>query len=139
MPTGKSNENETNIHKKLKGIIQTVNNINKTRKESSDKDGGSTNEREAYQMKEKGTNRQGEKKCYNYSQNDSQKESKITEKLITRSISKEIVKSGDKLLRVQNSLDLEHKTNKTQNVMKDICPICDKCIKTGVQCLYCQR
>ena len=66
MPTGKSNENETNIHKKLKGIIETANNINKTRKESSDKDEGSTNEREAYQMKEKGTNRQGEKKYYNY-------------------------------------------------------------------------
>ena len=79
----KSNENETNIHKKLKRIIQTVNHISKTRKESSDKDGGSTDEREAYQMKEKGTN----------SQNDSQNESKITERLKTRSITKEIIKS----------------------------------------------
>ena len=79
------------------------------------------------------------KKNITISQNDSQEESKVTEKLRTRSISKEIVKSGDKLLRAQNSLDLEHKTNKTQNVIRDICPICDKCIKTGVQCLYCQR
>ena len=35
--------------------------------------------------------------------------------------------------------DLEQKTNKTQNVMRDISPICDKYVKTGVQCGYCQK
>ena len=60
-----------------------MNHISKTRKESSHKDGGSTDERKAYQMKEKGAN----------SQNDSQNESKITERLKTRSITKEIIKS----------------------------------------------
>ena len=121
----KSNENETNNHKKLKGIIQTVYHISKTRKESSDKDGGSTNEREAHQMKEKGTNRQGERKYDNYIQNDSQNETKITERLRTRSITKEIYKPGDKLLTAQNLSYLEQKTNKTQNVMRHIYPICD--------------
>ena len=135
----KSNESETNIHKKLKGIVQTANYIIKTRKVSSDKDGGSTDEGEAYQMKEKGTNRQGGKNMNNYSQDDSQNESKITERLRTRSINKEIIKSGDKLLTAQNVLDLEQKTNKTQNVMRDICPICDKYVKARVQCGYCQR
>ena len=43
----KSIEKETNIHKKLKGIIQTTYHIGKTRKESSGKDGGSTDETEA--------------------------------------------------------------------------------------------
>ena len=69
----KSKENKTNILKKL-GIMQTANHISKTRKKSSDKGGRSTDEREAYQMKEKGTNRQGERKYYNYSQNDSRNE-----------------------------------------------------------------
>ena len=48
-------------------------------------------------------------------------------------------KSGSKLLTAQSSSDLEQKTNKTQNVMTDICPIYDKYVKTGVQCGYCQR
>ena len=64
----KSNENQTNIHKKLKGIMQITYHISKTRKWSSDKDGGSTDEREAYQMTEKGTNRQREIKYDKYSQ-----------------------------------------------------------------------
>ena len=70
----KSNENQTNIHKKLKGIIQISYHISKTRKGSSDKDGGSTDEREAYQMTEKGTNRQGEIKYDKYSQSVCQNE-----------------------------------------------------------------
>ena len=57
----KYNENETNVHKKLKGLIKTVYHISKTSNESSDKDAESTDEREAYQRKEKGTNRKGEK------------------------------------------------------------------------------
>ena len=61
-------------------IIQTLSHISKTKKESSDEEGGSTDERETYQMKEKGTNRQGERKYDNYSQNDSQNESKLTER-----------------------------------------------------------
>ena len=51
----KTSENETNIHKKLKDILQTAYHISKTRKESRDKDGGSADERKAYQMKEKAT------------------------------------------------------------------------------------
>ena len=47
--------------------------ICKTSKESSDKDEGSTNE--AFKRKKKGTNRQGERKYNNYSQN----ETKVTE------------------------------------------------------------
>ena len=113
----KSDENKTNIHKKLKGIIQTAYHISKTSKESSDKDEGSTDEREAYLKKEKETNGQSERKYYNYSQN----ESKIIERLITRSISKEINKSEDQLLTAQNLSDLEQKTNKTENVMRDLC------------------
>ena len=62
------NGNETNIHKKLIRVIQTAYHISKTIKESSNKDEGSTNEREAYQRREKGTNRQGER-IHNYSQN----------------------------------------------------------------------
>ena len=135
----KSNENETNILKKLKGIMQTANHISKTRKKSSDKGGRSTDEREAYQMKEKGTNRQGGRKYYNYSQNDSRNESKITKRLRNRNISKEIIKSEDKLITAQYCLDPEQKGNKTQNLMRDICPICDKYVKTGVQCRYYQR
>ena len=52
----KSNENEINIHKKPKQTINTAYHISKTSKESSDK-GGSTDERETYQIKKKGTNR----------------------------------------------------------------------------------
>ena len=40
----KDNENEINTHKGLKGVIQTAYHISKTSKESSDKDGGSTDE-----------------------------------------------------------------------------------------------
>ena len=116
---------------------QTVSQISKTRKKSSDKDGGSTDEREANQIKEKGTNRKGERKYYDYSQNDSQNESKVTGRLRSRSISKEMIKSEDKLLIAQNSLDMEQKTNKTQNVMRGICPICDRYVKPGVQRGYC--
>ena len=59
--SNKYNENKTKIHKKLKGLIKTVYHISKTSNESSDKDAESTDEREAYQRKEKGTNRKGEK------------------------------------------------------------------------------
>ena len=38
---------KTIIRKKLKGIIKTAHHISKIRKERSDKDGGSTDEREA--------------------------------------------------------------------------------------------
>ena len=34
-------------------------------------------------------------------------------------------KSGDQLPTAQNSSDLEKKTNETQHVLRDICPICD--------------
>ena len=135
----KSNENESNIHKKPKGIIQTAYHISKIKKESSDKEGGSADERETYRMKRKGTNRQDEKKYDNFSQNDSQSQSKLTKRLTTRSINKETNKPGDELLTAQNLPDLEQKTNKTQNVMRDICQICDKYVETGVQCGYCQR
>ena len=84
----KNNENESNIHKNPKEIIQTPHHVSKTRKESGNKDGGSTDEREAYQMKEKRTNRQGERKYNNHNQNIGQNESKITERLRTRSINK---------------------------------------------------
>ena len=131
----KSNENETNIHKKPKGIIQTPYHISKTRKENSDKDEGSKDEREAYQMKEKGTNRHSERK-YDY---HSQNESHITKRLRNRSKNKEINKSRDKLLTAQNLSDLEQKTNKKQNVMRHICAIGDKYIKTGIQCGNYQR
>ena len=40
----KDNENEINTHKGLKGVIQTAYHISKTSKDSSDKDGGSTDE-----------------------------------------------------------------------------------------------
>ena len=93
----KSNENETNIHKNLKGIIDTAYHISKTRKESSDKEGQSTDEIKIYQIKEKGTNRQGERKYDNCNQNYSQNEPKLTERLRTRRIIKEINKSQDKL------------------------------------------
>ena len=43
----RDNENETNTHQKLKGVIQTAYQISKTSKESSGKDEGSTSE--AYQ------------------------------------------------------------------------------------------
>ena len=86
-------------------------------------------------MKDKGTNRQGERAFHNYSQNSSQNELKITERLRTRSISK----SGDKLLTAQNSSDVEQKKNKTQNFMRDICLIYEKYVQTTVQCGYCQR
>ena len=39
----------------------------------------------------------------------------------------------------QDFSDLEQKTIKTQNVMIDICPICDKYVKLGVQYRHCQR
>ena len=55
----KDDENETNTHQKLKGVIQTAYHISKVSKESSGKDEGSTDE--VCQRKEKGTNRQGEK------------------------------------------------------------------------------
>ena len=38
----KDNENESNIHKKLKGVIQSGYYISETSKESSDKDEGTT-------------------------------------------------------------------------------------------------
>ena len=97
----KDNENETN------SVIQTAYHISKASKESSGKDKGSTDE--VYQRKEKGNNRQGERKYNNYSQN----ETKVTERLRTRSVSKEMNKSGDQLLTAQNSSNLEKKTNKT--------------------------
>ena len=129
----KDNENETNTHQKLKGVMQTAYQISKASKESSVKNEGSTDE--VYQRKEKGTNRQGERKPTDYSQN----ETKVTETLRNRSISKEINKSGDQLPTAQNSSDLEKKTNETRNAWRDACPICDKYVKTGVQCGYCQR
>ena len=46
-------------------------------------------------------------------------------------------KSVDQLPTAQNSSDLEKKINETQNVLGDTCPICDKYVKTGVQCEYC--
>ena len=126
-------ENETNTHQKLKGVIQTAYHTIKTSKESSGKDEGSADE--VYQRKEKGTNRQGERKYNNYNQN----ETKVTERLRTRSVSKEMNKSGDQLLTAQNSSNLEKKTKKIRNVLRDACPICDKHIKTGVQYGYCLR
>ena len=54
------------------------------------------------------------------------------ERLRTRSISKEMNKSGDQLPTAQNSSDLEKKTKK-------ICPVYDKYVKAGVQCGYYQR
>ena len=129
----KDNENKTNTHKKLKGVIQTVYHISKDSKESSGKDEGSTDE--VFQKKEKGTYRQGKRKYNNYSQN----ETKVTERLRTRSVSKEMNKSGDRLPTAQNSSELEKKTIETQNVLRDICPIYDKYVKTVVQCGYCQR
>ena len=100
----KDNENETNTHQKLKGVMQTAYQISKASKESRVKNEGSTDE--VYQRKEKGTNRQSERKHTNYSQN----ETKVTETLKTRSISKEMNKSGDQLPTAQNSSDLEKKT-----------------------------
>ena len=97
----KDNENETN------SVIQTAYHISRASKKSSGKDKGSTDE--VYQRKEKGNNRQGERKYNNYSQN----ETKVTERLRTRSVSKEMNKSGDQLLTAQNSSNLEKKTNKT--------------------------
>ena len=82
----KGNENETNTHKKLKGVLQTAYHISKTSKESSDKDKGSTDE--AYQRKKKRINGQGEREHNNYSQN----ETKVTERLRTRRVSKEMNK-----------------------------------------------
>ena len=116
----KDNENETN------SVIQTAYHISKASKESSGKDKGSTDE--VYQRKEKGNNRQGERKYNNYSQN----ETKVTERLRTRSIGKKINKSGDQLRTAQNSLDLEKKTNETRNVVRGTCCICEKHVKTGV-------
>ena len=79
----KDNENETNTHQKLNGVIQTAYHISKASKESSVKNEGSTDE--VHQRKEKGTNRQGERKPTNYSQN----ETKVTETRRTRSMNKE--------------------------------------------------
>ena len=107
--------------------------ISKVSKESSDKDEESADE--VYQRKEKETNRQGERKYYIYRQN----EMKVTERLRTRSVSKEMNKSGDKLPTGQNSSDLEKMTNETRNVLRDTCPICDKSVKRRIQCGYCQR
>ena len=103
----KDNENKTNTHKKLKGVIQTVYHISKDSKESSGKDKGSTDE--VFQKKEKGTYKQGERKYNNFSQN----ETKVTERLRTRSVSKEMNKSGDRLPAAQNSSELERKTIET--------------------------
>ena len=128
----KDHENEMNTHKGLKGVIQTAYHISKTSKKSSGKDGGSTEE--AFQRKEKETNKQGERKNNNYSKN----ETKVTERLRTRSVSKEMNESGDQLPVAQNSSDLGKKTNEIQNAIRDICPVCDKYDKTGVQCGYCQ-
>ena len=64
---------------------------------------------------------------------------KVTERLRTRSVSKEMNKLGDKLPTGQNSSDLEKMTNETRNVLRDTCPICDKYVKRGVRCGYCQR
>ena len=66
----------------LKGVIQTAYHISKASKESSGKDEGSTDE--VYQRKDKGTNRQGERKYKNYIQN----QTKVKERLRTRSIKK---------------------------------------------------
>ena len=110
----KDNENETNTHKKLKGVIQAVYHISKGSKESSGKDEGSTDE--VCQRKAKGTNRQCERKYNNYSQN----ETKVKERLRTRSVSIEMNKSEDQLPTAQNSSDLEKKKNETQNVLRDI-------------------
>ena len=129
----KDNENKTNTHQKLKGVIQAVYYISKASKENSVKDEGSTDE--VYQRKKKATNRQGKRKHNKYSQN----ETKVTERLRTRRLSKEMNKSGDQLSTAPNSSDLEKKTNETRNVWRDTCPICDKYVKTGVQCGYCQR
>ena len=79
----KDNENETNTHQKLKGVIQRAYHISKASKESSVKNEGSTDE--VHQRKEMGTNRQGERKPTNYSQN----ETKVTETRRTRSMNKE--------------------------------------------------
>ena len=87
-------------------------------------------------MSEKGTNRQGERKYDNYNQNHSQNESKLTERLRTRSINKEIINQE---ITTEKLSDVEQKTNKTQNVMRLICPICDQYVKTGGECGYCQR
>ena len=57
---------------------------------------------------------------------------KVTERLRTRSISKETNKSGDQLPTAQEFIRSEKKTNKTRNVLKDTCPICDKYVTTGV-------
>ena len=92
----KANENETNTHQKLKGVMETAYQISKASKERSVKNKGSTDE--VYQRKEKGTNRYGERKHTNYSQN----ETKVTETLRIRSISKEMGKSGDELPTAQN-------------------------------------
>lgn len=53
----KRNENETNIHKKPKGIKHTAYHSSNTRKESRNKELGSTDERKIYQMNEKGAKR----------------------------------------------------------------------------------
>ena len=34
---------------------------------------------------------------------------------------------------------MEQKPNKIQNVIRVLCPICDKYVKTGVEYGYCQR
>ena len=99
------NKNETNTLKKLKGVMRTAYHISKASKESSGEDEGSTDK--AYQRKEKGTNRQRERKYNNYSQN----ETKVTENARTRNGSKEMNKSLDQLPTAQNSSDLEKKTN----------------------------
>ena len=101
-------ENETNTHQKLKGVIQTAYHTSTASKESSGKDEGSADE--VYQRKEKGTKRQGERKYNNYSQN----ETKVTERLRTRSVSKDKNKSGDQLLTAQNSSNLEKNKQNTK-------------------------
>ena len=101
-------ENETNTHQKLKGVIQTAYHTSTASKESIGKDEGSADE--VYQRKEKGTKRQGERKYNNYSQN----ETKVTERLRTRSVSKDKNKSGDQLLTAQNSSNLEKNKQNTK-------------------------
>ena len=47
-------------------------------------------------------------------------------------------KSGYQLPVAQHSSDLGKNTNEIQNAIRDICPVCDKYDKTGVQCGYSQ-
>ena len=108
--------------------------ISKGSKESSGKDEGSTGE--VYQRKEKGTNRQCERKYNNYSQN----ETKVTERLRTRSVSIEMNKSEDQLPNSSKFIRSGKKEKRnTKCLERHTRPICDKYVKIGVHCGYCQR